>query len=95
MLAEQDRVAVEDCVFYTWSFRSSHLGWSQQARASVVLEQLGSRVRSAVLDTRMAKKKGPGRPEPEVLQGHKRVVSFVDGVAYALSGSTGSRITQR
>ena len=38
---------------------------------------------------RMAKKKGPGRPEPEVLQGHKRIVSFVDGMAYALSGLYG------
>ena len=48
-----------------------------------------------VLDTRMAKKKGPGRPEPEVSKGHKRVVSFMDGLAYAISGSTGSRITLR
>jgi len=46
-----------------------------------------------VLD--MVKKKGPGRPEPEVSKGHKRVVSFMDGLADALSGSTGSHITLR
>ena len=61
-----------------------------------LIEREGGVARIILSSTRGRPIKNTGGPEPQVFaNGHKPVVSFLDGIAYALSGCTGSRITQR